>query len=228
MPPPPDDPAWVHVTVNALSRNELHERRIDATLLYNRFDTAATPGDRDRTRLRLGIDPSRLLVLQPTRAIPRKNVPGGLHLAEALGADYWLLGPAEDGYGPELNRVLASARTRVIRGSPDRTTISAADAYAASDAVVMPSHWEGFGNPAVESAVHRRPLAVGSYPVARELEVFGFDWFGLDPPGLLAQWLESPDPALLDLNYDVADEFFALRDLPDELGRLFDAARWSW
>ncbi len=228
MPPPPDDPAWVHVTVNALSRRQLAERRIAATLIYNRFDTAPTPGDRDRTRLLLGIDPSRVLVLQPTRAIPRKNVPGGLHLAEALDADYWLLGPAEDGYGPELDRVLATARTRVIRGSPEKITISAADAYAASDAVVMPSYWEGFGNPAIESAVYRRPLAVGSYPVARELEAFGFDWFGLDSPGKLAHFIDSPDSLLLERNHDVADEHFALRDLPDVLGRLFYAAEWTW
>jgi mannosylglucosylglycerate synthase len=229
MPPPPDDPAWQHVTVNALSRQQLAEHRIAATLIYNRFDTAREPGDRERTRLRLGIDSRRALVLQPTRAIPRKNVPGGLHLAERLGADYWLLGPAEDGYGPELDRVLATARTRVIRGSPAGATVSAADAYAASDAVVMPSHWEGFGNPAVESAVHRRPLAVGSYPVARELEAFGFEWFRLDAVGPLARWLESPDTELLDHNHGVAARHFDLADLPDELGRLFDAAGWaSW
>jgi glycosyltransferase involved in cell wall biosynthesis len=228
MPPPPDDPAWVHVTVNDLSRHELAERRITATLIYNRFDTAPAPGDRERTRLRLGLDPSQVLVLQPTRAIPRKNVPGGLHLAEGLDAAYWLLGPAEDGYGPELDQVLESARTRVIRGSPDATTVSASDAYAASDVVVMPSFWEGFGNPAIESAVYRRPLAVGSYPVARELEAFGFGWFGIDSPDLLTRWLEFPDSRLLERNYGVADKHFALRDLPGELGRLFGAAGWTW
>lgn len=228
MPGPPDDPAWVHVTVNDLSRHELAERGITATVVRNAFDTSPTPGARAASRLRLGVGETEMLVLQPTRAIPRKNVPGALALAETLGATYWLLGSAEDGYGPELERVLEGARVRVIRGTPaDGEEFAMADVYAACDVVAMPSLWEGFGNPSVESAIFRRPLCVGPYPVADELISFGFRWFRLERPGSLAEWLENPDEALLEWNAGVAREHFSLAHLPDSLGRLFSRAGWT-
>lgn len=229
MPPPPDDPAWLHVTVNELSRRELAARGITATEILNCFDTDAPLGEREQTRKRLGVREGELVVLQPTRAIPRKNVQGGIDLARELGALYWLLGPAEDGYGPELEHLIASAQVPVLRGFPPGAPRSSmADAYAACDVVAMPSVWEGFGNPSVESAIHRRPLAIGPYPVALELEAFGFRWFRVGQPDPLSEWLRRPDGALLEGNLKVARECFSLADLPGRLGRLMDRAGWAW
>lgn len=227
MPPPPDDRAWLHVTINEVSRTQLAERGITATTMRNRFEMNPPPGDRTGTRARLGIEPEQILVVQPTRAIPRKNVPGGIALAEEIEATYWLMGRAEDGYGPELERVLSSARTEVVWGSPDGEPFEMNDAYAACDVVTMPSFWEGFGNPSVESAVYRRPLAIGPYPVAAELEAFGFDWFDLDDSARLARWLIDRDDELLEQNYQVARREFSLADLPDRLGDLFESAGWD-
>ncbi|MHB8438306.1 MAG: glycosyltransferase family protein [Acidimicrobiales bacterium] len=217
-PPPPDDEHWAHVTINDVSRVELAEHGIEATVVRNTFDVAARRGDRAATRGALGIAGDEVLILQPTRAIARKNVAGAIALAEALGAVYWLLGPAEDGYGPELARLLASATVPVLHGPGPRGAGSdMADAYAACDVVALPSLWEGFGNPSVESAVHRRPLAIGPYPVGRELAAFGFRWFAHDDPAPLASWLASRPAELLDHNFDVARRFFSLRDLPGRL-----------
>lgn len=214
--PPPDDPAWCHVTINDLSRRELAERGIAATTIYNTFDPDPPAGRRDLARARLGIGPAHRLVLQPTRAIPRKNVAAGIAVAEAIGAVYWLLGPAEDGFETELRRLVERASCPVHLGIPDGLTV--ADAYAACDVVALPSTWEGFGNPAIESAVRRRPLAIGDYPVAAELAAFGFEWFPAADPSQLRHWLERPDPDLLDHNQLVARRDFSLEHLPARLG----------
>jgi len=222
---PPDDPAWAHVTINQLTRRELAERGLHATAIPNCFDTDAAPGDGTRARRALGVDAGEPLLLHPTRAIPRKNVPAALALAEALGATYWLLGPAEDGYGPQLDGLLATTTARTVRGSPPG--VSLADAYAAADAVCLPSVWEGFGNATVESAVHRRPLAVGAYPVIREIAAFGFRWFPADDPGPLRAWLAAPDPALLEANAAIAARHFSLARLRRDLGRLLERRGWA-
>jgi len=247
-PPPPTDPRWSHVTINQLSRHQLANRGIGATTVYNAFAVgngvapssgrdhgSPPPGAEDgkhgepvRTGLRdrLGLDDRSTLVLQPTRAIPRKNVAGGLELAARLDATYWLLGSVEDGYGDQLDALVAAARCPVVLGSPEAgVVVPVGDAYRACDVVVLPSTWEGFGNPTIESVVHRRPLAVGPYPVAAELAAFGFDWFGLghEEADRLATWLEAPDPGLLDRNLAVARAHFSLADLPGRIAAVLPA-----
>jgi glycosyltransferase involved in cell wall biosynthesis len=212
-----DDPNWRHVTINELSRRDLAARGIDATTIYNRFDVDPPTGDRVATRRALGVENDERVLLHPTRAIPRKNVGAALALAAGAGVTYWLLGPSERGYEDELERLVASSPARVIRaGAP------LADAYAACDAVCLPSDWEGFGNPTIESATHRKPLAVADYPVARELRAFGFRWFPTDDPAPLRAWLDGPDAALLDENAAIARRHFDLADLPAAIKAVLD------
>jgi glycosyltransferase involved in cell wall biosynthesis len=227
-PPPPTDPRWRHVTINDLSRRQLADHGIGSTTIYNSFDLDAEGDSSEDTsvgrtrrlevRRSLGVPGAERLVLQPTRAIPRKNVGGGMAVAAALHATYWLLGPAEDGFDAGLEDLVAAAACPVVRGVPGGGgEITIGDAYRACDVVTLPSTWEGFGNPSIESVLHRRPLAVGPYPVADELAAFGFEWFALDQMDRLGAWLNAPDPALLTRNLAVAAAHFSLRDLPDKI-----------
>jgi glycosyltransferase involved in cell wall biosynthesis len=218
-PAPRDQPTWRHVTINDLSRDELRRRGIEALTIRNSFECAPPHGRREKTRHALGVDEERLVVM-PTRAIPRKNIRGGLALAEERNAVFWLLGPPEDGYDEELDAMLASARAPLRRGVPEGFDVH--DAYAASDLVVMPSTWEGFGNPVIESVTHRRPLAVYPYPVLHEIRGFGFRFFDLEDVASIAAFLDHPDEELLAHNAAIATTHFNVADLPERLALLLE------
>jgi glycosyltransferase involved in cell wall biosynthesis len=227
---PPDLPGALHVVVNERSRRELAARGITARTIRNAFDFHAPSGLRDSTRAAFGFADTDLVVLQPTRAIPRKNVPGGLRFAEALaglvhdrGVTYWLTGPAEDGYDRVLAETVAAAALPVVFGR----AASAADAYAAADVVVFPSTWEGFGNPVIESVVARRPLAAQRYPVLDELVTAGVHVFSIDDPAEVAAFLKAPDARMLESNLEVARRDFSLADLPGRLDAAFAGHGWT-
>ncbi len=232
---PPDDPAWRHVTINDLTRRQMADRGLAAVTIRNGFDPDPPPGDREATRHRLGLDSSAedLLVVHPVRAIPRKAVDRAIALTESLSspdhgdrsATYWLPGPAEEGFGPELAGLLAAARCPVVR----HPATSRADLYAAADVVAFPSIWEGFGNPPVEAALARRPAAVGPYPVADELRALGFRWFDSDEPGPLRTWLSAPADErveLLDHNQQVAVNELSTDRMTAGLKALLSKAGW--
>jgi glycosyltransferase involved in cell wall biosynthesis len=223
---PRDDRAWRHVTINDLTRDQLRGRGIEAVTVRNGFDVHAAPGDRDAERARVGLAADELVVVHPVRAIERKGVPDAIRLAEALDATYWLTGPAEEGYGPTLDAELDAAARRGVRvlHEPGGST---ADLFAAADVIAFPSTWEGFGNPPVEAAIHRRPAAVGHYPVAEELRALGFEWFDPADPRPLADWLADPDEGVLDRNAEVARTHLSLDAMADSLRAVLDEAGWS-
>ncbi len=219
---PIDDPAWRHVALTRFAADELRERRgIEAVVIPNGFPEP-TEGDRAAQLAALDVADDDLLVTHPVRAIERKGIPAAIALAEALGGTYWLLGPAEEGYGEELERHLAAARCRVIH----RPCGDEADIYAAADVVAFPSTWEGFGNPPIEASLHRRPAAVGHYRVAEELRALGFRFFDpADADGVRA-FLDHPDGELLDRNEALAREHFSMDRVRAELRQLLDGAGW--
>jgi glycosyltransferase involved in cell wall biosynthesis len=218
---PADDPAWRHVTINRITHDEMAARGIPSTVVYNAFERRGR-GDRAGRRRALGIGEDDLLLAHPVRAIERKNLPAAIEAAERLGATYWLLGPAEEGYGPQLARELAAARCPVVHAPCE----AEADIYAAADGVLFPSTWEGFGNPPLEAALYRRPCLVGTYPFAGELQRLGFRFGGLDDLAAFGRDVRDPDVARLDRNQALAEEHFGLDGLARSVRELLAGAGW--
>jgi mannosylglucosylglycerate synthase len=211
---------WAHVTINDRSRLELAKRGITAVTIPNHFDCDPPEGRRDLMRTSIHVKSNARVILQPTRAIPRKNVTAGLRLAERLGAIYWLLGKAEDGFGTDLERLLRQSMTGVRRGLSEGATMD--DAYAACDLVVMPSTWEGFGNPVIEAVTHRKPLARYRYPVMEEIESHGFRFFDLDDLDGIEAAMADPDAEYLEKNLAIAKATYDLALLPGRLSDLLE------
>jgi glycosyltransferase involved in cell wall biosynthesis len=218
---PLDDPAWRHVVITSETAAEMAARGFETVLIPNGFEPLGA-GDRSGQRRALGVADDELLLAHPVRAIERKNVPAAIALAERTGATYWLLGPAEEGYGPTLEALLAGASCRVIHQPCDRP----ADLYAASDGVAFPSLWEGFGNPPLEAALARRPCAVGHYPFAAELRSLGFWFVEPDDAQAMRQAMSCPDADRLERNAALVEEHFSLTRVRRGICELLESAGW--
>ena len=173
-------------------------RGFDAVTLRNAFDLDPPRGDRDAHARRVRVRARRPRAAPADRAIPRKNIPAAIAFATELGAARARrTSPPLDhrSGGGRLRRRVRAARRRVATSrSPSGAPERAADAYAAADLVVFPSTWEGFGNPVIESIAHRRPIAVGNYPVLDEMRGFGVQLLSIDDADEVQAWLRAPDP----------------------------------
>jgi glycosyltransferase involved in cell wall biosynthesis len=224
---PIHDRAWRHVAISRLTASELTARGFPASHIWPAIDTGASPGNgRALISESEAGRPDRPLLLHPVRAIARKAIPVALALAGEVGGTYWLTGPAEEGYDAELARLLRDAAAPVWRRGLDPDEVSAA--YAACDAVLFPSTWEGFGLPPIEAGLWRRPVVVGPYPVADELRALGFRWLPADDAEPLRRVLADPDSAVEDLavNHDLVTRHFSYDVLRDALHALLDGAGW--
>ncbi len=237
---PPDDPNWLHITINKYTEAQMKERGIkNVATVYNPFkinDLFKIKDRRKQVRAQLEVDEKELLIAHPIRAIKRKNIEGAIKITEELGGTYWLTGNVEpfENYENELNRLLQLAKCRYIHSPAD----SMADIYSASDVVVFPSHWEGFGNPPIEAALHHKHCIVGDYPISYELENLGFKWFrdtdtfkeaisGSSPnshststTNLLLDLNSKKSKDILKHNYNIAKKYFSVSEISRQLAEL--------
>jgi glycosyltransferase involved in cell wall biosynthesis len=200
---PPDLPTVRHVSINSLAAAQLRKRRrIDSSVVPNVFDfDQPLPRHnrqiRNRMRRELGMGPSGLLVVQPTRVVPRKGIEFAIDLVGRLGdPDSVLLitSPAGDEgleYLVELELLAGRAgvklRYAADRFAPDHEGIpigpahTLGDAYTAADLITYPSLYEGFGNALIEAIFHGKPLVVNRYPVyVADIAPLGLDLIEID------------------------------------------------
>ena len=197
----PTIPRGATSTINELTRREFAERGHRG---HHASTTASTstrrPGDRAATRRLLGVGrrraAGRSIPCGPSRA---RTCPPRSALAEALGGD--LLAARAGGGRLRTASSTACWPAPLPRDPPAPLPARARRRTPRADAVAFPSTWEGFGNPPIEAALHRRPVAVGPYPVgARAARRSASDGSTPTTPRRSRRVLARPDEQLLDHN----------------------------
>jgi len=253
---PPRIPHLQHVVINQAARDQLGWRKgVSSLIIPNVLDFENPPGEVDDyaadVRAEIGLEPGELLILQPTRLVPRKGIEHAIHLVRRLnglrcklvvshaagdeGLDYCreIRELAQD-EGVDL--VLFGDRVgdrRQLNGD-GRKIYVLKDLYPHADLVTFPSLYEGFGNALLEAIYFRKPVVTGRYSVyARDIEPKGIRLPAID--GFVdrrvvreaRRILEDSEyrDALVDHNYRVASRYFSYRVLRDGLRQVITNVR---
>jgi mannosylglucosylglycerate synthase len=252
---PPDLLNARHVSINSLAADELHRRRgLVSTVIPNVFDfDQPYPSDGAaravQLRAELGLPPDSLLVIQPTRVVPRKGIELAIELVARLerpDAVLLITSPAGDEgyeYLVELEqlaeRLGVDLRYGANRFRPNHNDAlnadlpepahSLVDAYVAADLITYPSYYEGYGNALVEAVYFRKPVVVNRYPVYdADIRTLGLRFVELN--GAVSNEAVAEVSALLadedrrrvdaDVNFEIGRRYLSYDRLADSLTEL--------
>ncbi len=194
---PPRHPALQHAVINLAAQEDLAWRRgISSVLIPNVLDFENPPPPPDQyshdVRAEIGLAPDDVMILQPTRIVPRKGIEHAIKLVEMLGdPKYKLVISHEAGdEGYEYHNILtelAAAAGVDIRFIATRIgevrqldhegkkIYTLWDLYPHANLVTYPSLYEGFGNAFLEAVYFRVPVLINRYAIfARDIEPKGF------------------------------------------------------
>jgi glycosyltransferase involved in cell wall biosynthesis len=253
---PPILPSVRHVVINSIAAEQLALRTgANSTLIPNVMDFESPPPERDDyaadLRLTLGIEPDEILLLQPTRVVPRKGIEHTIELARRLSPRCRVVishasgdeGTAYEAYlrdyaalmGVRLSFAADAFDHRRGQTADGRKTYALADAYGEADLIAYPSIVEGFGNAFLEAVYYRRPIVVRRYDVFRtdiqpkRFEVIAFDDF------ITEETVREAEAALADhaltnsvvsRNYELGRQHYSYSVLERRLISLLDEQEW--
>lgn len=192
-----------HVVINQPAQEQLSLRKgLSSLLIPNVFDFDKPPPPPDDYasdfRQAIGVSPDDLLVLQPTRIVPRKGIENAIKLIGALKNPRYKLvitheaGDEGMGYMKQLSRLardenvsllFVADRIGEVRqiDSRGRKVYTLWDAYHHADLVTYPSLYEGFGNALLEAIYFKVPLVVNRYSIfVTDIEPKGFNLLLMD------------------------------------------------
>ncbi len=248
---PPSLPSIQHVTINSFAQNDLSWRTGNSSILVpNVLDFEGDPPQIDEwtadMRSEIGLSPDDVLLLQPTRVIPRKGIEHSISLVAQLKNPKCKLvvshesGDEGDEYlaaltdlamhqGVDLRFIHARVGDRREKDAGGQKVFTLADAYAIADFITYPSLYEGFGNALLEAFYFKKPVLVNRYSIfvtdiePRGFEVIKMDGFltrdVVDSVRLVLEDAEYRD-GIVNHNYELCKAFFSYSVLRRKLRTL--------
>lgn len=252
--PPPLHEKFQHVVINSQAGRDLQRHRsVPSTVVPNVFDFENPPPAPDNYgadfRVEFDIAADEVLVLQPTRVVPRKGIEFAIELCAQIAAPLGrpvclvvshLAGDEGFEYMDSLKRLAGQLGVRVLwlgdrigeeRGddASGRKLYRLWDAYPHADLVTYPSLYEGFGNALLEAFYFSKPVVVNRYSVyAEDIGPLGFKIVPMDG-AVTGDVVEGAARLVADRahadrwaahNYALGREHFSYRVLRQKLGAL--------
>ena len=248
---PPSLESIQHVTINSFAQNNLSWREGASSILVpNVLDFENPPPEdlpaRAAFREQLGLADDDIMILQPTRVVPRKGIEHSIALVTQLkdprcklvvshesgdeGPDYQhaLVELAEQS-GVDLRFIHSPLPASSDPHSSGLASSGLNEVYAAADLITYPSLYEGFGNALLEAFYFRKPVLVNRYSIfISDIEPKGFKVIAMD--GFLTRAVlehvrkviadENYRREMVDYNYELGKAFFSYAVLRRKLRSL--------
>lgn len=250
---PPNLPTIQHVVINSIASRQLSYRKgLSNTIIPNVYDFANPPlasvACSKEIKAKIGLKEEDLLILQPTRVVPRKWIERSLEIVHLLRLEnpVLVLSHSADDEGDIYNkRIRQYARRLGVKPvsiedlvgpegdnnkcNEKRYTIG--DIYQCSDLICYPSGYEGFGNAFLEAVYYKRPIVVNRYSIyIADIEPKGFDTITIE--GFVTdQTIEKISEILTneerrklmtEKNYQLGNQYFSYEVLERFLLHLID------
>ena len=195
--PPRSNPGVQHVVINKAAQEELAWRKgLSSIIVPNVFDfEKPAPGIDDYNedlRQQIGIRPDDIMILQPTRVVPRKGIEHAINLIRLLNDPRCKLVISHNA-GDEGHEYMEMLRELAHESNVELLFIASRigeerhmdaqgnkiytlwDVYPHANFVSFPSTYEGFGNAFLEAIYFKIPVLVNRYPIfARDIEPQNF------------------------------------------------------
>jgi glycosyltransferase involved in cell wall biosynthesis len=164
------------------------------------FDMKPRPSDPSAVRKSIGLDEDDILILQPTRVVPRKGIEHAISVVGRLKdprckliishesgdeGDAYLSALIDSAQASNVDlRLVTTVVPEVIDGVEQPLpagSIGLWDLYTAADLVTYPSLYEGFGNALLEAFYYKVPVLINRYSIyIQDIEPKGFRTISMD------------------------------------------------